>query len=175
MTTFCRFFLCLLVAAAPMGVLAADLGGETDVIILDPLGLIKASDIDFGAVALGSGGEGGTITLNGETSEVTVTGGLTAMGGTPAAGLFHGRGANNFVAVLNVQRNITLTRENASDTLTFATRINSDWTPWFGNLYLDIFPGSGLLDIEIGGTLTVPDDAPEGVYKADFTVVLNYF
>jgi len=168
--------------AAPSAVYAApeDTGasaGEAEVVIVRPLQLTKARDLDFGKIA--SRPTAGTVTVNAATGICTKTGTILHIGGCTSAE-FVGMGERNQLIRVQVQNVTHLTGPGAPMT--------------FGNLQIDagtdlgfsffqiigwnayrINPTNGIFDFRVGGTLNVNANQAPGSYQGSFNVRIEYY
>lgn len=146
---------------------AATVGTPAEVVIVRPLSLVKTDDLRFGSII--PGGAAGTVTINAATGVRTSTGPIVLASSDHGPAHFVGLGG---ATVLVFFRRIgtgpiTLTRAGGGATMT----LNS----LTGLPALRLFPGSGILTFDVGGTLAVTANQPAGVYSGTFDVQLNYF
>jgi hypothetical protein len=140
-------------------------GANGKVTVLHPVTLVKNQDMDFGILAVTVAG---TAVLDPATGKVSTTGGVTALGGTPAAALFTGAASGG--SVVNIKftnQTITLTRVGGTETLSLS------------NLTMDgpskrTMAKTSSFQFHVGGTLTVPAGQVEGSYAGSFDVTAQY-
>ena len=160
-------------AAAEAGELLS--GSEVD--IVTPLSVSAANALDFGTVMLGPGNAGGTVTIGADTGEQSVGGGIAAAGGTPQRGTFLAYGPGNFLMYMRIPQSITLSRAGGTETLTVAPAADSAWANsfFFPGWRFQLVPADGVVTLGVGGTLTIPNDAPPGAYQGTYEVTVEFF
>lgn len=146
--------------------LAATAVGTAKAIALKPLSIVNLRDLDF-ATAL-SGTTAGTIVIDPTTDARTVTGGVTAAGGTPQAAQFYTYATGN--QILQVTRGplpvLNRGGGGASMNVTVLT---------LNGATLRVVPAAGLLDLRVGGTLAVSANQLAGTYSGTFQINVDYF
>ncbi len=142
--------------------------GDGRAVVLEPLSLVNVTRLSFGDIAPGAAA--GTVVINPDTEARTVTGGVTAIGGTVSAARFLGTGAaNSNVAIIREPNgSITITRSGGTETM-----IVDDFTVEGGNGARQI-RNDRVLDFRIGGRLLVGANQVEGTYVGTFTVIVDY-
>lgn len=155
---------CLLaVAAAPAT--AAIAPARARATLIEPLSLINTAPLSFGDIS--SGATAGTVVVS-PTGLRTVTGGVTALGGTVnAAGFAGAASGRNVVIIRSPEVPVTLTRIGGGATMQI-----SAFTIEGGRLRL--FTSRQAFDFRIGGTLQVSAAQAEGVYEGTFEVTIDY-
>ena len=133
--------------------------------ILHPITLVKNQDMDFGILAAPSAG---TAVLDPATGTVSTTGGLLALGGTPAAALFTGAASGGSVVNIKLpNQSVNLTRVGGTETIALS------------NFTLDgpskrTMAKASSFQFHVGGTLTVAAGQAEGSYVGTFSVTAQY-
>jgi hypothetical protein len=139
--------------------------GTATVDLLSPLTIQKLQDLDFGTVAVTTGG---TAVIDPVANSISTTGGLLAAGGTPHSALFRGAASQNSVVNIKLPKQpITLTRVGGTQTVTVS------------NFTLDgpskrQMAQATTFDIHVGATLTVPAGQMAGQYIGTFDVTAQY-
>ena len=135
------------------------------VTLLGPLTVLKRGDLDFGKLAVTTGG---TAVID------PVGGGRTATGGVIPAGTgFHPAtftGTGNRNSVVNIRlpnKPTTVTRVGGTETMTV-----SNWT-LDGKSNRKV-PPSQTFDFAVGATLTVGANQAQGTYVGTFDVTIQY-
>lgn len=133
--------------------------------LIYPLTVITKANMDFGYLSVIGAG---TAVINPNTNALTVSGGVTALGGTPRPATFIG--AARSAAVVNIRvpnQPITLTRVGGTETMQVR------------NFTLQGSDKRALARMEsfefnVGATLTVNAGQAEGVYTGTFDVTVQY-
>ena len=150
----------------PSAAFAATASDTARAITLRPLSLLNLRDLDFATNI--SGATGGTITIDPNTDSRTMTGGVTAAGGTPQAAQFYTYGG----PLQNVQVNRgplpVLNRVGGGATMNVTGLTLNGPTLRFLN-------AAGLLDLRVGGTLDVTANKLPGSYAGTFQIIVTYF
>lgn len=158
-----RAALLALVCASPAFAEAETATGRG--IVLNSLDLTKTQDLDFGD--LSSGTTTGRATVNANTNALTVTGGVTPLGGTPRAAVFYAAGTINRLFIVQIP--------NASITLTNGTGGTMTVSNWTTNGATNRNLGStGVAVIRVGGRLNVGANQASGTYSGTFNVTVVY-
>lgn len=132
--------------------------------IKKPLVISRVSDMSFGNVLLsGSGTFTASYTIPGDGSAPTCPASLTCTGTTSPA-VYNVSGNKSQQVTITADSTLTLT--SANGTLSMAVS-----APGSVTLTNSGFPGT---DFGIGGTLTLTDQTPDGVYTGTFNVTANY-
>jgi hypothetical protein len=155
----------LALAAAPAS--AATGSGETHAVVIEPLSLVNTGPLLFGDISAGPAP--GTVVVNQNTGARTVTGGVTALGGTPRAASFTGAAAGlNLVVIRIPTAAVTLNRVGGGGTLQITTFTLQ------GNQFRLFFTRQAFT-FNVGGTLAVGANQPHGTYVGTFPVTVDYF
>ena len=150
------------VAAAPVPASNNDAGKAT---ILKSLSVVKKADLDFGEIVTASAGTAVVDPLGGPE---TTTGTNTPVGTTAHPATFTATGSKN--AVVNIKiptAAVTLTRVGGGGTMTV-----SNWT--LDGKTNRKFPLNSAFDFNVGGTLNIGANQPDGDYTGTFTVTVQY-
>lgn len=151
---------------------AADTAVPVNAIVVRPLSLVKADDLEFGTLI--SGTTSGTVVINAATNARTSTGGVTLVG-TGHRAIFLGAATSGRIVLISGSNSTTLARSGglAAPLMVNLTRsTGAGVTPLFGGLAL---VGAGLHTYYVGGTLNVPPNQMAGDYSGTFTLTVNYF
>ncbi len=154
----------MLALGGPVQAFAATVGASADATIVRPLTLTKTEDLDFGTVAAGA--FPGTVVVNPATGARTVTGGVTAAGGTPRRAEFVGQAAIGLLALVSIGPSPVLDNGSGS---TMGTALAVE-----GGTGIRVLPGTGIQTFRVGGTLAVGALQPGGLYTGQFTFTVNY-
>jgi hypothetical protein len=133
--------------------------------VLHPLTLVNNQGMDFGVLSATSAG---TAVLDPATGTISTTGGVLALGGTPAAALFTGAASGGSVVNIKLPKQaINLTRVGGNETIPLS------------NLTLDgpskrTMAKSTSFQFHVGGTLTLGAGQVEGSYVGTFSVTAQY-
>lgn len=146
--------------AAPQ---AASASGS--VTVLHPVTLVNDQGMDFGILAVTTGG---TAVLDPTTGAVTPSSGVTVLGGTSTAAKFTGAASGGSVV------NIKLPTQTI-----YLTRVGGTEQVALSALTLDspskrVMAKSSSFDFYVGGTLTIPAGQAEGSYAGTFDVTAQY-
>jgi hypothetical protein len=165
-------FLRSFAAAAPFVAVPAPLLAVTpptnssgSVAIVHPLTLQKLEDMDFGGLTVTTAG---TAVIDPIANSMSVTGGVTAVSGTPHAARFRGAASGGPVVNIKIPNQpITLTRVGGTQTMTLS------------NFTLDgpskrTMGQAAFFDFRVGGRLNVAANQAEGAYIGTFTVTAQY-
>jgi hypothetical protein len=145
---------------------AATTSATARVAIVRPGTLVKADDLDFGAIVPGPAA--GTVIINQNTCARSSTGGATPVGAAWRCAQFAGEAQIGIVETVAISANtITLTRGGGgSMTVNLAVR---------GGTGTRLFPGTGVQLFFVGGTLHVGANQAPGTYTGTFSMTVNYF
>ena len=158
----------ILLASISIGAsaIAAGTTGNTGAVTLRPLSIVNTEDLDFGTMLRPT--VAGTVVINPTNDARSVTGGVTAAGGTPRAAQFFTYGG----PLQNVQVNrgplpvLNRVGGGASMNVTGLT---------LNGPTLRFLTAAGLLDLRVGGTLAVGANQLEGDYSGTFQIIVTYF
>jgi hypothetical protein len=149
--------------------------GDTQAVIIEPLGFIQVDDIEFGTIIAGPTASAVKIDTAGIR---TVTGSATLAGGDVQPATFVGYGATNqFITITLGSTSSTMTRASGTETMTFGDfEIGSTSTAVSAGTpgsYQIISP-TGIFEFPVGATLNVGPDQKRGDYAGTFSVTLIY-
>ena len=140
---------------------AATASASANASILEQVTVTKSADLDFGTIAIGTGG--GTVTV-GNTNNRTCGSGLVCSGTVTSAG-FNIAGAASQNVGISGDSSVTLTRVSGTETMTASlTRSAASAT----------LSGTGTASFAVGGVLTVGGTQVAGAYTGSFNVTVNY-
>lgn len=142
---------------------------SADANVLQPLQIINTSDLRFGTILRGT--SAGTIVVNPTTGARTRTGpatGPTLVGNDGAAAQFLTYGGPlQFVQITRGPLPV-LTRQSGGGTMNVTQLTLNGATTRF-------LSSAGLLDLRVGGTLSVGANQPSGRYSGTFDITVTYF
>jgi hypothetical protein len=148
--------------AAPVAASKNDAGKAT---ILKSLSIINKRGLDFGELVVGSAGTAVIDPLNGG---VATTGTVTPVGTTAHPATFTATGSKNSVVNIKLPTAaVTLNRVGGGGTMTV-----SNWT-LDGKTNRKI-PLNSTFDFNVGATLNIGANQPDGDYVGSFTVTVQY-
>ena len=146
--------------------LAAGTTGNSGAVTLRPLSIVNTEDLNFGTMLRSA--SAGTVVIDPTNDARSVTGGVTAAGGTPRAAQFFTYGG----PLQNVQVNRgplpVLNRAGGGASMNVTALTLNGPTLRFLTL-------AGLLDLRVGGTLAVGANQLEGDYSGTFQIIVTYF
>jgi hypothetical protein len=148
------------VSAAPK---AANKNAKATVDVRTPIAIQNPADLDFATLSVTGAG---TARINPTTGQMTTTGGVTYLSGTPNPARY--RLTTNRIAIVFIDipsAPITLRRQGGTETMTV-----SSWTLDGSGIRIT----GGVLDFNVGGTLNVSANQKEGVYTGTFMVSADY-
>lgn len=133
--------------------------------LIYPLTVITKANMDFGYLAVLNAG---TAVIDPNTNVMTVTGGVTAMGGSPRPATFLGSARS--AAVVNIRvpnQPITITRVGGTETMQVRdfTLQGSDKRT---------LARMQSFEFNVGATLVLGANQAEGVYSGTFDVIVQY-
>lgn len=130
-----------------------------------PLTLITKTNLDFGYVAtIGAG----TVVINPVTGGLSVTGGVSSLGGDPRPATFIGAARNSAVVVIRIPKQpITIRRQGGTETMQVR-----DFT--LQGQDRRTLARMEAFEFNVGATLVVGANQVEGVYSGEFDVTVQY-
>lgn len=149
--------------------------GQASVLVIKPLQLAKARDIDFGRI--GAATTAGTVTVKADTGACAKTGPILIFGGCQAAE-FVGMGQQGGLVTIDLPNSVQLTGPGAPMTM---NTLRLDTSPDLGGIILPLLgiyrinPSTGIFDFRVGGTLMVNANQAPGRYNGAFQVTVNYY
>ena len=158
----------ILLASISMGApaIAAGTTGNTGAVTLRPLSIVNTEDLDFGTMLRPT--LTGTVVINPVNDARTVTGGVTAAGGTPRAAQFFTYGGPSQNVQVNRGPLPVLNRVGGGASMNVTGLTLNGPT-------LRFLTAAGLLDLRVGGTLAVAANQLEGDYSGTFQIIVTYF
>ncbi len=137
--------------------------------VVTPIAVVKSADLAFGNIA--SGASAGTVKVdtNGTRS---VTGGVTAAGGTATAAKFDVTGQSGLIYDITYSSGVTLTGPGTAMALTQISDLSG--AGGASSLVASGTLTGGAQSIYIGGTLAVGASQTAGAYTANITATVNY-
>ena len=147
---------------------------DAEVVVVSPLSLVPVADLNFGNLIPGL--LGGTAVVS-PAGVRTVTGSVTAAGGSVSNAEFQGYGTGNrFVYITSGSGTYILNRVGGGGAMTMRSlTLQAD------NLTPTFFPGlfriaaTDVITLRVGATLDVGPNQQTGVYEATFPLTMNYF
>ena len=154
---------------APAAALAAPIAPPTapagHASLMKPLTLLKIADMDFGYLGVTANG---TAVINPVSDTLSVTGGVTKLGGTPHAAIFRGRAEGSAVVNIKIPNGgVNLKRVGGTETIllnAFTLDGQSKRT----------MAQAGTFDFKVGATLRPIAGQVEGIYSGTFDVTIQY-
>jgi len=146
---------------------ATTTGATARAAVVRPGTLVKADDLEFGAILPGT--VAGNVVINENTCARSATGGATPVGAAFRCAQFAGEAQVGIAENVSISATtITLNRSGggASMTATLAVR---------GGTGTRLFPGTGVQLFFVGGTLHVGANQAAGSYAGTFSMTVNYF
>lgn len=148
--------------AAPV---AAAGPAQGQAILLRPLTLIKIDDMDFATLSVTTGG---TATIDPISGQMTVSGGLLHLAGTPSPARYSGAGSRQTVVNIRIPKQPVLIR-----------RVGGTETLSVSNFTLDGQDKRNLaqqpsFSFAVGARITVPAGTVDGIYSGEFDVTVQY-
>jgi hypothetical protein len=158
----------MLLASISIGapVIAAGSSGNTGAVTLRPLSIVNTEDLDFGTMLRPT--LAGTVVINPTNDARSVTGGVTAAGGTPRAAQFFTYGGPSQNVQVNRGPLPVLSRVGGGASMNVTGLTLNGPT-------LRFLTAAGLLDLRVGGTLAVAANQLEGDYSGTFQIIVTYF
>ena len=158
----------LVLSAAATPALAASANGTATVTILRHITVTKNSDLQFGTVVEPSSGSA-TVTIDTAGTRTTTL----DVGGAPfAVSDFTVAGEGASPVMVSVPATFTITNQTTTGTLTVTTTGNTLNT---GSQTLSgTFGSPGVLDVKVGGQITVQSTTNSGLYSGTFAVTASY-
>ncbi len=156
----------LALALTPVVAEAANRPARSHVLVIRPLSVVKAADLEFGGMI--SSPVGGTVIIDPTSGNRTITGGVTAAGGGPRPAQFFGYGFAGQSVQVNRGPLPVLTRVGGGASMNVTQLTLNGPT-------LRVLSSTGVLDLKVGGTLVVGANQAEGQYQGNFTIIVTYF
>ena len=154
--------------AAPV---SASATAEAHGLVLQPLTLTKAADLDFGTILASA--VLGDVTIDADTGNRTTSGGVTPVASNPGQrALFAGAGTAGQQVNLTLTppvSNLLVSTTNPADTIFVSSMVFDN-----GNLLIRTIGAGGTFQVGVGATFDIAASQPNGFYKADFDVTADY-
>lgn len=149
-------------AAAPV---AAVEKAEGQAIILRPITLVRLADMDFATLGVTTGG---TATIDALSGNMTLSGGLIRLAGTPSPARYAGAASRQTVVNIRIPKQPVLIR-----------RVGGTETLSVSNFTLDGQDKKALAQLQsfhfaVGARITVPANTVEGLYEGEIEVTVHY-
>lgn len=151
----------------------------TEILLVEPLGLTKARDMDFGNVIPETGG---TIDMVPTATPTCSTGGTVIHSGECQPAVFAGSGSVGQRVRIRVPVRAEIEIANAAGDTMLITDVTLDAQPDLvlvqqstRNWRFDIVHPSGIFLFRVGGVLNVGANQPEGTYSGEFDIDIQYF
>jgi hypothetical protein len=138
---------------------------KAELAIVRPLSLVRIADMDFATLGVTTGG---TATIDPVSGNMTVSGGLLHMSGSPSPARYAGAALKKSVVNIKIpNRPLLVRRVGGTETLTVS------------NFTLDgqdkrALAQQALFTFAVGAQITVPAGAVEGIYVGDIDVTVQY-
>jgi len=157
--------------------------GTAQAVIVEPLGLVKVQDLQFGRIAASA--SAGTITVDANTGACSASGGVRSAGGC-GFGQFAGQGARRLTVRIQIPGTVSLTGPagstmvadtitlGASPDLVFLGGGNGNGNGAGGAPRYQITSNSGIFTFRLGGRLNVAAGQRPGQYTGTFPVTVQY-
>jgi hypothetical protein len=154
-----------LTATAVAAPVRANPKANGQVSLVKPLTLQRQADMDFGSLAVTTGG---TATIDPRTGQMTLTGGLTQVGGQPSPARYIGAADRlSLIVIRNLTPSISLQRLGGTETLTL-----NGFTLDGPSIRI---VGTRPFEFAVGGRLTVPAGTVDGLYTGEINITAEYF
>ena len=158
-------FVLALPGAADAAPVSAMEKSEGQVVVLRPLTLVKLADMEFATLGVTTGG---TATIDPISGNMTLTGGLFHLGGTPSPAQYAGAASRQTVVNIRVPKQPVLIR-----------RVGGTETLSVSNFTLDGQDKKSLAQQQsfhfaVGARITVPANTVEGLYEGEINVTVHY-
>lgn len=151
-------------AAAQSVTASAD--AEARGLVLQPLTLTRAADLDFGTVIASN--VAGTVSINADTGGRSVSGGVAGVATAPGGrGLFAGAGTPNQQVDLTLSAPAFLV--SGANILPVLSMVLDN-----GNSTTRTIDATGAFEVGVGGSFDIAASQPNGLYAADFTLTAEY-
>ena len=158
-----------LAAATPaFAATQASAAGKAYGVVLEPLTLTNADDLDFGTV-IGSA-TAGVVSVDADKAvgARSKTGGIILVNSFPGhRGLFQGAGTAGSAVILTLSQPLLLTSTNGIDTLGATLTLDSAGA-------IRTIDATSTFAVGVGGDFNIGANQPNGKYSADFTLTADY-
>lgn len=149
--------------------------GDGRVILLEPLTFVHIDDLDFGGFLVPSSGSD-TVSIDAVSGVVTNGASLTRLPQfTQMRGRFMGAGtALQGVTVVTAFPTKLFLDGNTASPESIDVSLELDGTLELDGSYTYVLPGDGVLDVHVGGDLTISSGMQPGVYSNTFDLTATY-
>lgn len=155
--------------ASPVLAQSASADGTGSITIVRPLTITKSSDLQFGAVARPTNGNGYvTVSTDGQRTVDSPVLGLNA-GPTPSAARFTVAGEGGQTVSISVPGNFQI--QNGGETLNVETTNDLGGST---RTLSNAIGSAGSTEFRVGGRVMVSNGVEPGTYTGTFTVTANY-
>jgi Mat/Ecp fimbriae major subunit len=141
---------------------AASTNATTGVAIVKPVALTKVRDLDFGTLSFTSFTGNRAVTLS-RGGQFTCSANIVCSG-VPKTARFNIQGSDKLVGLIRVA---VSPLSNGLNTIAL--------TPDAPLFVILIGSGAPGVDFDVGGTITIPPTASDGIYTGTLTVTADYF
>lgn len=155
--------------------------GASQVTIVEPVSVVKIQDLRFGKMAAGS--TAGTVTVDPNTGDCAVTGGVVSSGGCGFAE-FGGQGVRRLTVRIQIPVSVTLTGPGGATMVASALALGTSPDLTFiggngnglgnGNRRYQINSTTGVFTFRLGGKLAVGANQAAGAYAGTFPVTVQF-
>ena len=134
-------------------------------LIIKPLTLVRVADMDFATLGVTTGG---TATIDPVSGAMTVTGGLSRLGGTPSPARYAGAASKQTVVNIRVPNQpVLIKRVGGTETLSV-----SSFT--LDGQNKKVLAQQSSFTFAVGATITVPNGTVDGLYTGVLDVTVQY-
>jgi len=134
-------------------------------LIIKPLTLVRVADMDFATLGVTTGG---TATIDPVSGAMTVTGGLSRLGGTPSLARYAGAASKQTVVNIRVPNQpVLIKRVGGTETLSV-----SSFT--LDGQNKRVLAQQSSFTFAVGATITVPSGTVDGLYTGVLDVTVQY-
>jgi hypothetical protein len=134
-------------------------------LIIKPLTLVRVADMDFATLGVTTGG---TATIDPVSGAMTVTGGLSRLGGTPSPARYAGAASKQTVVNIRVPNQpVLIKRVGGTETLSV-----SSFT--LDGQNKRVLAQQSSFTFAVGATITVPSGTVDGLYTGVLDVTVQY-
>jgi hypothetical protein len=152
-------------AAAQVAPRSATPRAQAEAALIYPLTVIVKSNLDFGYLAVTTGG---TAVIDPNSGALSTTGGVTALGGQPRPATFIGAARSATVVNLKLPNQpVTLTRVGGTETM----QLRSFTLQGQDKRALARMTS---FEFNVGGTLVVAANQVDGLYSGTFDITVQY-
>lgn len=153
------------IAASPAGA-AESASAQGRAVVVGPMTLVNTDALSFGS--FGAGASPGTVVINPDNNDRSVTGGVVPLGGDFSAAGFTGyTSSSTHVKVIVPKTSVALKRVGGTETMAI-----TGFTVDGGKNQK--FPVNQVFTFRVGGTLQVQPNQADGVYEGSFVVTAEY-